>query len=105
MIKVGLTTRDGALLSIDWDEQYNLMEAIRNGGASELEGLCGGQVSCATCHVYISSQYAEHLSPVSEHEDDLLDNSDYRRPNSRLACQIPFMTNLDGMAVEIAPEN
>jgi 2Fe-2S ferredoxin len=105
MIKVNLTTRDGTSLSIDWDEEYNLMETIRGGGVSELQGLCGGQVSCATCHVYIDPAFASYLPPVSEHEDDLLENSDYRRAESRLSCQIPCIAELDGVAIQIAPEN
>lgn len=105
MIKVNITTPDGDSVSIDWDEQCSLMEAIRHSGVSGLQGLCGGQVSCATCHVYIDPDYAHYLPPVSEHEDDLLDNSDHRKSESRLSCQIPCIVDLDGMGVEIAPED
>jgi 2Fe-2S ferredoxin len=38
-------------------------------------------------------------------EDDLLDSSDARQPNSRLSCQIRFSAALDGMRVRIAPED
>ena len=38
-------------------------------------------------------------------EDDLLDSSDHRQPNSRLSCQIRFAEALDGLKVTIAAED
>ena len=38
-------------------------------------------------------------------EDELLGFSDWRQPNSRLACQIPFTASLDGIALTVAPED
>ena len=105
MIKVNVGTRDGNFLTISWDDDLNLMEAIRAAGITELQGLCGGQVSCATCHVHIDPAYAGYMQPMSEHEDDLLDSSDYRKLESRLSCQIPCTLELDGMSIKISPEN
>jgi 2Fe-2S ferredoxin len=42
---------------------------------------------------------------MSADENDLLDISDHRMPNSRLACQIPFSDALDGLRVTIALED
>jgi hypothetical protein len=57
------------------------MEAVRQAGFDELQALCGGSCSCATCHVYIEGA---DLPPMSADEDDLLDSSDHRQTNS--AC-------------------
>jgi 2Fe-2S ferredoxin len=38
-------------------------------------------------------------------EAELLDFSDWRQANSRLACQIMFTEALDGIAVTVAPED
>jgi 2Fe-2S ferredoxin len=105
MITIHLTTREGQKLSIEGDASSSFMEAIRGNGVDELQGLCGGQISCATCHIYIDPAFAAHLPPMSDHEDDLLDSSDYRTPMSRLSCEIPCIPELDGVAVQIAPEN
>ncbi|MGZ8337684.1 MAG: 2Fe-2S iron-sulfur cluster-binding protein, partial [Allosphingosinicella sp.] len=37
--------------------------------------------------------------------DDLLDTSDHRVATSRLSCQIEFSAELDGLRVQIAPED
>jgi 2Fe-2S ferredoxin len=81
------------------------MEAMRHAGIDELLALCGGCCSCATCHVHVSPAYADRLAPMSEDENDLLDSSGYRDSTSRLACQIAFKLDLDGLAVTIAEED
>jgi 2Fe-2S ferredoxin len=80
-----------------------LMEIIRDAGFDELIARCGGSMACATCHVYIDPEASDALPVQTEDESDLLDDSDHRRPESRLSCQIPFTPELDGLRVTIAP--
>jgi 2Fe-2S ferredoxin len=47
----------------------------------------------------------EIRSAGSEDEDALLDSSDHRRENSRLACQIALDATLEGAVIQIAPES
>jgi 2Fe-2S ferredoxin len=35
----------------------------------------------------------------------MLSEAFYVKPNSRLGCQIPITTNLEGLELELAPEN
>jgi 2Fe-2S ferredoxin len=42
---------------------------------------------------------------VGVDEDDLLDTTDFRVESSRLSCQIKFGPELDGLRVQIAPED
>ncbi len=84
---------------------HTVMEIIRDNGLDELLALCGGCLSCATCHVHVDPQAAVALSDMTEDEDDLLDSSDHRNERSRLACQIPFTPALAGMRFEIAQED
>jgi 2Fe-2S ferredoxin len=77
------------------------MEAIRQAGFDELEAMCGGSCSCATCHVYAKAM----PSPPGGDEDDLLDSSDHRQADSRLSCQIRLNAALSGLRVTIAPED
>ena len=105
MIKLNVTTREGEVRTIETGIDVSVMEAIRDSGITELQALCGGQLSCATCHVYIEPAFADVVRPIVDYENDLLDSSDHRSAASRLACQIPCTPALDGMHVTIAPEN
>jgi 2Fe-2S ferredoxin len=86
-------------------DSYSLMETIRDGGIDELMALCGGCLSCATCHVYVDPEFADHLPAMLPDEHDLLDSSDHRLANSRLSCQIMLTAALDGCRATIAPED
>ena len=105
MPQLTVIQRDGESRTIDAQDGLSVMEAIRDNGFDELLALCGGCCSCATCHVYVDEAYADKLPPMSEDENDLLDSSDHRGPQSRLSCQIPVSSALEGMKVTIAPED
>jgi 2Fe-2S ferredoxin len=100
-----VTTREGESVSVDGAEGASFMEAIRNHGIDEMLALCGGQLSCATCHVYFEERCLDALPEMSHFENDLLDSSDHRKPASRLACQVTCKSSLAGCLVTIAPED
>ena len=100
-----VVTREGDELSLDGEAGLSVMEVIRDGGVDELLALCGGCCSCATCHVHVDPDFADRLPAMSEDENDRLDSSDHRNESSRLACQLPFTADLDGLRVTIAPED
>jgi 2Fe-2S ferredoxin len=105
MAQLNIVGRDGAERTIQGRDGWSVMENIRNAGFDELLALCGGCCSCATCHVHVDEAWLESLPPMKGDEDDLLDTSSHRRPNSRLSCQIEFGEELDGLRVQIAPED
>ena len=105
MTSITITSRSGDARSIEATDGQSLMENIRDAGFDELLALCGGCLSCATCHVYIDEEFADRLPSISEDENDLLDSSDGRQSNSRLSCQIPVTPALDGLRATIAPED
>ena len=105
MAKLTIVTRDGEEKTVEGEDGLSVMEVIRDNGFDELLALCGGCCSCAPCHIHVDEQWLAKLPEVSGDEDDLLDSSDHRKPNSRLSCQVPFSAALDGMRVTIAPED
>jgi 2Fe-2S ferredoxin len=82
-----------------------VMEIVRDGGVDELLALCGGCLSCATCHVHVDPAFAELLPQMSEDEYELLDSSSHRDARSRLSCQIPMNEGLAGLRVIIAADD
>ena len=105
MPKLQVTTREGQEELIKVEEGSSVMEAIRNHGVDELLALCSGCCSCATCHVYVDPLFLSRLPAMSDDEDDLLESSGHRTTASRLSCQLPLTSALDGLRVTIAPED
>lgn len=105
MVQILVKDRTGEMRSIEAAVGLSVMEAIRDAGVDELLALCGGCCSCATCHVYVDPVGATALPAMSEDEDDLLDSSSHRSEHSRLSCQIPLTDDLNGLSLEIAPED
>ena len=105
MTKFNVKTRTGEVQAVEAAEEMTVMEAIRGAGLDELMALCGGCCSCATCHVYVDSDWIDRMQPLTADEDDLLDSSDHRSTGSRLSCQLKLSKDMEGMLVTIAPED
>jgi 2Fe-2S ferredoxin len=77
--------------------------AVRN-GVPGIVGECGGNNSCATCHVWVRDDFSALVGGPGELEDDLLDlGVEERRETSRLSCQIAMTDELDGLIVDVPP--
>ena len=100
-----IVTRDGTERTVEARIGWTVMENIRDNGFDELLALCGGCCSCATCHVHVDPEWIGAVGPPKPDEHDLLDTSDHRVETSRLSCQIEFRPELDGLRVQIAPED
>ena len=102
-MRIKVTDRNGNPHEIEGQEGLKLMEALCDLDYG-VEAICGGMCSCATCHVYVDEAWVEKLPAREDDEDDLLDSLEERKTNSRLSCQVELTADLDGLAVEIAPE-
>jgi 2Fe-2S ferredoxin len=76
--------------------------------ANDVEGIvgeCGGELMCASCHVYVDEAFLDRLPPVTEEEQEMLESTASERlGNSRLGCQIQVTGELDGLLVRLPPE-
>ncbi|MFT6723036.1 MAG: ferredoxin [Flavobacteriaceae bacterium] len=87
------------------DMNMNLMELVRS---YELApegsiGICGGMAMCASCQCYVTSVH--ELPEISDEEEVMLFEANHTKHNSRLSCQIPITENLEGLTVQLAPED
>ena len=105
MAILNIVTRDGTEHKVEARAGWSVMENIRDNGFDEVLALCGGNCSCATCHVHVDPDWIGRLKPRGADEEDLLDTSDHEIGTSRLSCQILFTADLDGLKVRIAPED
>jgi 2Fe-2S ferredoxin len=105
MPKVVFITLDGAQRVVDAHTGESVMAAAVRNGVPGIIGECGGNCSCATCHVYVADDFAAGAGGAGDMEDDLLDlGVADRRETSRLSCQIPVTEDLDGLTVHIPEE-
>ena len=75
------------------------MEGALSNGVPGIDGDCGGNCACATCHVYIGAGWETKTGDRTENEDAMLELADGLQDNSRLACQITVSDALDGLVV------
>ena len=101
MSQVHFISFDGVRRSIETAVGENLMRAATDNGVPGIDGDCGGQCACATCHVFVSAPWAERLPLMQTKEHEILDFTNERRETSRLACQIILTPELDGIEVHM----
>lgn len=104
IISITITDREGAtnVYEAPTDMNMNLMEVCK---AHELpvKGTCGGMALCASCHVYVLTDH--ELPEMSGDEEAQLDQAFFVKNNSRLGCQLRITPEMDGLAVQLAPES
>lgn len=102
-IKIKIIDREGETHDVDapLDMAMNLMEVCK---AYDLpvEGTCGGMAMCASCQCYVLSDSI--LPDRSDDEEAMLSEAFNVKDNSRLGCQIPITKELEGLVIELAPE-
>lgn len=105
-ITIHITDRNGNRHSVQapTDMNMNLMELVR---AYELAeegtiGICGGMAMCASCQCYVLNNV--ELPEKSADEEAMLWEAFNVKENSRLGCQIFITGNIDGLEIELAPE-
>jgi ferredoxin, 2Fe-2S len=93
---------DGAESKVEAVAGRSVMETARQAGISGIEGECGGNLSCATCHVYVDEEWLGCINPLEEMEHEMLDAvTSGRQPNSRLSCQIMVTDAIDNIRINI----
>lgn len=101
MIRVKFFHADGNMTELDLDEGISLMEGAVRNGIDGIDADCGGQLSCATCHVHVGKSWLGRLTRVSDDEKDLLEFAADVDGYSRLSCQITLAPELDGLEVHV----
>lgn len=92
--------------SVDVDTGASVMDGAIRAGVPGILAECGGNLSCATCHVYVEDRWIAEVgcSEPASAEDEMLEfTSSERGAGSRLSCQIKMSEALDGLVVRVAP--
>ena len=86
------------------DMSMNVMELIRSYELAEegTVGICGGMAMCASCQCYLLNDVLK--TERNDDEEAMLADAYHVQDNSRLGCQIHISEELEGLELEIAPE-
>ena len=98
---VRVRDRAGFLHELEPVEGWRLMEIIREYGLG-MDNTCGGALACAECHILLDDDWVSKVPAPREDELDKLDELPLIHDNSRLACQIIWSDEYDGLSLTIA---
>lgn len=98
---ITFVSHDGESTEVDIVESQSLMQIAISKGVEGIDGDCGGEAACGTCHVILDDQWFSRTGAQSDEEVQMLDMKPERETTSRLACQITCSADLDGMAVKL----
>ncbi len=105
MPKLTFVSAEGEAHEVDADTGSSAMRAALLNGVRGISADCGGEASCATCHVYVDEGWVDKVGEPGLDEDDMLEvTACPRQPNSRLSCQIRVSDDLDGLVLALPEE-
>ena len=101
MPKIKYIEHDGTEHEVDAELGISVMQAALNNLVPGIDADCGGECSCATCHVMVHEDWMLKAGSPDDAEESMLDLNPERQSNSRLACQIFVSEDLDGLVLDL----
>jgi 2Fe-2S ferredoxin len=102
-ISIKFQLPDGESKVVDAAEGMNLLEVAHENDI-DIEGACGGECACSTCHVIFEQSTFDGLPEMDEEEEDMLDLALGLTDTSRLGCQVLVTKELEGITVSLPDE-
>jgi len=102
MPRIVFTQPSGAPVTLDAPAGISVMKAAVGNVVPGIIGECGGELVCATCHVFVDPEWFDRVGPASADEADMLEvTSEEPTEYSRLCCQITITEELDGLTLRV----
>ncbi|MDT0496159.1 2Fe-2S iron-sulfur cluster-binding protein [Algiphilus sp. W345] len=98
-MKITYIDYNGTQRDVEVEAGTNLRDAALNNAIPGIDGDCGGECACATCHVRVDPAWLPRLPTMGDQEKMMLEMMDDRDERSRLGCQIHLSPELDGLVV------
>jgi ferredoxin, 2Fe-2S len=93
---------DGTREAIDVPVGTSVMRGAILNSVDGIVAECGGEMMCATCHVYVEPAQLPLTPAQSDDEKAMLEfTASERKPNSRLSCQLVVTSEMDGLVVHL----
>lgn len=101
MIRVRFLRADGTLaVEAKVAPGARLLDVAQAAG-QPLEGTCGGELACATCHLILDTASFAALPLPTPEEEDMLDFAEGARATSRLSCQVWLPGSLETLEARL----
>jgi 2Fe-2S ferredoxin len=102
MLQVTFTVDEtGAEFVLDATGHANVMQVAVENDVPNIEGECGGEMTCGTCHVYLDSVPDGYTAEQGADEIDMLEVVNEPTAASRLSCQLPIDDAIDGLRLRV----
>ncbi len=99
MAKITFIEHNGTSHVVEAENGVSVMRAAVDHNVPGIDGDCGGECACATCHVYVEAAWQGVVGGRTETEETMLSFAAATQDNSRLCCQITVSDALDGLVV------
>lgn len=101
MPKISYVQPDDSVTVVEVSSGLSVKDGAVNNLIPGISAECGGSCICATCHVYVASEWVDKIEPAWDQETDMLEEAENVQDNSRLSCQVFVSDELDGLVVHI----
>lgn len=101
MAVVTFVRHDGEAHEASLEDGPSLMQVATNNAIPGIDGDCGGEAACGTCHVIVDSAWSDVVGCSGPDEEAMLDMHPERQATSRLSCQMATTPDWDGLVVHL----
>lgn len=98
MVRITYVEHDGTEHHVEANPGENLMSVALDNAVPGIDGDCGGNCACATCHIFVDGELS---GGANDDEKEMLGIADNVQDNSRLGCQIEVTAGMDGLVVKL----
>ncbi len=101
MGKITFIKNDSTEHVAEFEAGTTLMQVAVENGVPGIDGDCGGECACGTCHVILQEAWFKKIGAPGDHEEQMLSMTPERAETSRLGCQVKTSEAMDGMTVHL----
>jgi len=101
MSVVTFISHDGEKHEAPLEVGRSLMQVAVDNMVPGVDGDCGGEAACGTCHVIVDDQWVAAVGRSGPVEEEMLAMNPERESTSRLSCQMAVCADWDGLVVRL----
>jgi ferredoxin len=105
-VTFSFVTATSEVVEVEAEMGANILDVAHDNDI-EMEGACGGECACSTCHVILEQPVFDELLkkvPIQEEEEDMLDLAPGLTDTSRLGCQCKVGMYFQGARIHLPAE-